>query len=67
MTIRPARQHQEPLSPEILRLVEGIALTLAQEHHALEIAGKGLGEDDERREDGRLAESILHAGGIKWA
>ena len=39
---RAARQNETPLPPEILRLVEGIALALAQEHHALEIAGKGL-------------------------
>jgi hypothetical protein len=39
---RAIRQSETPLPPEILRLVEGIALALAQEHHALESAGKSL-------------------------
>jgi hypothetical protein len=50
---RPARQPEKPLHPDILRLVEGIALSLAQEHHALKIAGKGLGGDDDVRSDKR--------------
>jgi hypothetical protein len=39
---RPARQHPDFLPPDVLRLVEGIALTLAAEHHAAEIAARGL-------------------------
>jgi hypothetical protein len=33
---------RSPLDPDVARLVEGIALTLAAEHHALEIAQGGL-------------------------
>jgi hypothetical protein len=32
----PQRQPEESLPPDILRIVEGIALALAQEHHAME-------------------------------
>lgn len=39
---RPLRRCEKPLPPDLLRLVEGIALTLAQEHHALENGGKVL-------------------------
>jgi len=39
---RTLRQAEESLSPDILRIVEGIALALAQEHHAMENAEKGL-------------------------
>lgn len=45
MTRRALRQPEEPVSPDVLRVVEGIALTLAQEHHAMENQGKGLGGD----------------------
>lgn len=42
----PARQHAEPLSPDVLRLVEGIARMLAREDHEREIAtGRDLGSD----------------------
>jgi hypothetical protein len=40
-----------PLDPDIARLVEGIALTLAAEHHALEIA-QGLSRQSEIGSDG---------------
>lgn len=33
---RPVRQPEDSLSPDILRIVEGIALALAQEHHAIQ-------------------------------
>jgi hypothetical protein len=33
---RALRQSEQPLPPEIARLVEGIALTLAQEHHEIQ-------------------------------
>jgi hypothetical protein len=48
---RAAYRPDEPLSPDVLRLVEGIALTLAQEHHAMENAGKGLSKIAEPRFD----------------
>jgi len=48
---RAARQCPEPLSPDVLRLVEGIALTLAQEHHAAELRGKELPKGGEERLD----------------
>ena len=51
---RPARQSETPLPPDVLRLVEGIALTLAQEHHALEIAGKPLSTPRAIGSDNRL-------------
>lgn len=35
-------ERPEPLNADVARLVEGIALTLAAEHHALENGGKGL-------------------------
>jgi hypothetical protein len=35
-----ARKSIDGLQPEILRLVEAIARTLAREHHLLETAGK---------------------------
>ena len=38
----PQRQPEESLPPDILRIVEGIALALAQEHHTMENAEKGL-------------------------
>jgi hypothetical protein len=53
------RQHpDEPLPPDVLRLVEGIALTLAQEHHVAELRGKGLpNEADSGSDRGRTAAS----------
>lgn len=42
---RPIRQHPEPLPADLLRIVEGIALALAQEHHAMENAAKTLFPD----------------------
>jgi hypothetical protein len=51
---RPARQSETPLPLDVLRLVEGIALTLAQEHHALEIAGKPLSKANESRSNDGL-------------
>jgi hypothetical protein len=52
-----ARKPEIPVSPDLLRLVEGIALTLAQEDHARETQGKGLGGDRERREDAEAADA----------
>jgi hypothetical protein len=49
---RPIRQHPEPLPADLLRIVEGIALALAQEHHAMENAGKGLFAEARLRSDG---------------
>ncbi len=51
MMPRALRQSEQPLPPEILRLVEGIALTLAQEHHALDSAGKSLSKVGPERSD----------------
>jgi hypothetical protein len=51
MSRRALRQSEKPLSPDVLRLVEGIALTLAQEHHAMENAGKGLSKGASLRFD----------------
>jgi len=34
------RQSEDSLPPDILRIVEGIALALAQEHHEMENAEK---------------------------
>jgi hypothetical protein len=48
---RALRQPEAPLDPDILRLVEGIALTLAQEHHAMENAPKRLSSNDRVRFD----------------
>lgn len=42
---------RDPLDPDIARLVEGIALTLAAEHHALEVA-QGLPCRPEMGSDG---------------
>jgi hypothetical protein len=39
---RPIRRHPESLPADLLRIVEGIALALAQEHHAMENRGKTL-------------------------
>jgi hypothetical protein len=53
---RALRQSEKPLPPEIARLVEGIALALAQEHHALEISGNGLFNPVDGRSDRTAAE-----------
>jgi hypothetical protein len=49
---RPIRQHPEPLPADLLRIIESIALALAQEHHAAENAGKSLFADARLRSDG---------------
>jgi hypothetical protein len=42
----------ESLDPGLLRLVEGIALTLARKHHALEMSTKALPQSAEIGSDG---------------
>lgn len=51
---------ETPLPADVLRIVEGIALALAQEHHAAETQGKGLGGGRGARLDGPCGENDEH-------